>query len=165
VQGNPVHYGFGRTPTPGEIAALDIDVSPDGKGLPPGHGSVAEGAKIFAAACASCHGEKGELATLAGNALAGGIGTLASAKPVKTVGSYWPYSTILFDFVRRAMPFNAPQSLSADETYAVTAYVLALNGIIAQDAELNAQNLAAVKMPNREGFEAADWKAGQAVKP
>jgi len=152
------HYGFGRTPTPAEIAAFDIDVRPDGQGLPPGHGSAQEGAKIFATTCASCHGEKGELAQPTGNALAGGQGTLASAKPIKTVGSYWPYASTLYDFIRRAMPFNAPQSLSNDEVYAVTAYVLSLNNIVPEDAVLDAANLPKIRMPNRDGFKPADWQ-------
>ncbi len=158
AQGEEKRYGFGRTPTSAEIAAFDIDVRPDGQGLPPGHGSVPEGAGIFATKCASCHGEKAELAQPSGNLLAGGQGTLAFAKPVKTVGSYWPYATTLFDFIRRAMPFNAPQSLSNDEVYAVTAYVLSLNGIVGEDAVLDAATLPKLRMPNRDGFKAADWQ-------
>jgi len=152
-------YGFGHAPSAAQIAAFDIDVRPDGQGLPPGHGSVQDGAAIFAAKCASCHGEKGELVQPTGNALAGGQGTLASPKPLKTVGSYWPYASTLFDFVRRAMPFNAPQSLSNDELYAVTAYVLSLNGIVSDDAVLDAATLPRIKMPNRDGFKAAGWQA------
>jgi cytochrome c len=150
-------YGFGHQPSAAEIAAFDIDIRPDGQGLPPGHGSVSDGVAIFAATCAACHGEKGE-STKIGTALAGGIGTLASAKPNKTVGSYWPYATTLFDYIRRAMPFNAPQSLSNDEVYAVTAYILALNGIVPQDAVLDAQTLPQIKMPNRDGFTPAHWQ-------
>ncbi len=158
ARGEEAHYGFGRAPTPAEIAALDIDVRPDGQGLPPGHGSVKDGARIFATTCASCHGEKGENAALAGNALAGGQGTLVSAKPVKTIGSYWPYATTIFDFIRRAMPFDRPQSLSNDEVYAVTAYVLSLNGLVTEDGVLDAATLAKVEMPNRDGFTPADWQ-------
>ncbi len=110
----------------------DIDVRPDGQGLPPGHGNVRDGAALYAARCAGCHGARGEGA--AAEALAGGQGSLASAKPLRTVGSYWPYATTLFDYVRRAMPFDAPQSLSADETYAVSAYVLHLNGLLPEEA-------------------------------
>jgi len=154
----PARPSFGRAPTPQEIAAFDIDVAPDGKGLPPGHGTVQEGAKIFATACASCHGEKGEATTIAGGALAGGKGTLATPKPIKTVGSYWPYATTLFDYIHRAMPFNAPQSLSNDELYAVTAYVLSLNGLVDGSASLDAAKLAAIQMPNRDGFKPVDWQ-------
>lgn len=151
-------YGFGRTPTTAEVAALDIDARPDGQGLPSGHGNARDGAAVFAVACASCHGDKGQNASLTGGVLAGGAGTLTAVKPVKTIGSYWPYATTLFDFIRRAMPFNAPQSLSNDELYAVTAYLLSLNGIVADDAVLDAVSLPKVRMPNRDGFEAADWR-------
>jgi S-disulfanyl-L-cysteine oxidoreductase SoxD len=157
AQGEPAHYGFGRAPTPAEIAAFDIDVRPDGQGLPPGHGSVQDGAKIFATTCASCHGEKGETSAPTGVVLVGGQGTLSSVKPVKTIGSYWPYATTLFDYIRRAMPFNAPQSLSNDEVYAVTAYLLSLNKIVPDNAVLDARTLPEVRMPNRDGFEPADW--------
>ena len=143
-------FGVGRPPTAAELRAWDIDVRGDGAGLPSGHGSVARGAAIFAAKCAACHGAKGEGGV--GPALAGGIGTLATAAPVKTVGSYWPYAPPVFDYIRRAMPYNAPQSLSADETYAVTAYVLRLNGLVAADAVMDATSLPQVAMPNRGGF-------------
>lgn len=144
--------GLGRPATPETIAAWDIDVRPDGQGLPPGHGSVRDGAALYTARCAGCHGARGEGA--AAEALAGGQGGLASAKPLRTVGSYWPYATTLFDYVRRAMPFDAPQSLSADETYAVSAYVLHLNGLLPEDASLDAASLPKVAMPNRDGFTA-----------
>lgn len=133
-----------------DIAAWNIDVAPDGQGLPPGSGDVAMGGKVFAAKCAACHGAKGE--GLIGDQLIGGQGTLTSANPKRTVGSYWPYATTLFDYIRRAMPYNAPQSLSADDVYAVTAYVLHLNGIVPGDARLDARTLPRVKMPNRDGF-------------
>ena len=138
---------------PAEIAAWNIDIAPDGAGLPLGLGSVAQGAAIFAANCAGCHGEKGD----AGDGapipkLVGGAGTLASAKPVKTVGSYWPYATTLYDYIHRAMPLGNAQSLSPDQVYAVTAYVLSLNGIVGTDAVLDAHSLPEVRMPNRDGF-------------
>jgi cytochrome c len=141
---------LGRELKPEEIAAWDISIPPDGSGLPPGGGTATEGGAVYNAKCANCHGMKG----VGGPAdpLAGGIGTLASQKPVKTVGSYWPYATTLFDYVRRAMPFNAPQSLSNDEVYAVSAYLLSLNGIIAPEARMDAKTLPQVKMPNRDGF-------------
>jgi S-disulfanyl-L-cysteine oxidoreductase SoxD len=156
-------YDFGRPATPAEIAGWDIDASPDGAGLPPGHGDVRQGEAIFTAKCASCHGARGEGKPL--TRLAGGIGTLRDKKPEKTVGSYWPYATTLFDYVRRAMPLNAPQSLTPDEVYAVSACVLFLNGIIPQDTTLNADTLAKIKMPNRDGFVRAYPTLGASVKP
>ncbi len=156
-------YDFGRPATPAEIAGWDIDVSPSGVGLPPGHGDVRQGEAIFAAKCASCHGAHGEGKPM--DRLVGGIGTLHDKKPVKTVGSYWPYATTLFDYVRRAMPLNAPQSLTPDEVYAVSAYVLFLNGIVAQDTTLDEGTLAKVKMPNRDGFVSAYPPPGASAKP
>ena len=144
--------GIGRQPGADEIAGWDIDVSPDGAGLPPGHGSVAEGKAVFAAHCAACHALSPGGPALAGPVLAGGRGSLATAHPLRTVGSYWPYATTLFDYVRRAMPFNAPHSLSDDEVYAVTAYVLRANEIVDDGAVLDAGSLAAIRMPNRDGF-------------
>jgi S-disulfanyl-L-cysteine oxidoreductase SoxD len=116
--------GIGYVASPAQIAGWDIDVRADGEGLPPGHGSVHDGEKIFAETCAACHGAKGE-GKLA-DRLVGGFGTLVTSKPVRTVGSYWPYASTLFDYIRRAMPFNAPQSLTADQVYAVSAYILYL---------------------------------------
>lgn len=144
--------GLGRPATPAAIAAWDIDVRADGQGLPPGRGTVRDGAALFAARCAGCHGARGEGA--AADALAGGRGTLATAKPIRTVGSYWPYATTLFDYVRRAMPFDAPQSLTPDEVYAVSAYVLHLNRLLPEDGGLDAASLPEVVMPNRDGFTA-----------
>ena len=135
---------------PAEIARFDISVPPSGAGLPSGSGTARQGAAVYAAKCVACHGEKG--AGKPADALAGGIGSLATAKPVRTVGSYWPYSSTLFDYVRRAMPISNPLSLSDDEVYAVSAYVLFLNGIVGEDAVMNAQTLPLVKMPNRDGF-------------
>ena len=133
-----------------DLSAWNIDIAPDGRGLPPGSGDVAMGGRIFAEKCAACHGAKGE--GLIGDQLIGGRGTLASANPKRTVGSYWPYATTLFDYIRRAMPYNAPQSLSADEVYAVSAWILNRNGIVPDDARLDAHSLAAIRMPNRDGF-------------
>ena len=143
-------YGLGRPASPDDIAAWNIDVAPDGSGLPPGSGSVQQGQQLFADSCAACHGAHGEGKPM--DALAGGAGTLANAKPVKTVGSFWPYATTLYDFVHRAMPFNAPQTLSPDQTYAVVAYVLYLNRIVPADAVMDARTLPAVVMPARERF-------------
>jgi len=150
-------YGLGRPATQAEIAQWDIDVAPDGAGLPPGQGSVRGGEAIFAARCASCHGERGQGGPM--DRLAGGAGTIGTKKPVKTVGSFWPYATTLFDFVRRAMPYDAPQSLSPADTYAVCAYVLFLNGLLPADAELDAKSLPQVRMPNRDAFVSA-YKPG-----
>jgi cytochrome c len=143
---------FGRLATPTEIADADIDVHPDGAGLPPGAGSVAQGAAVYASKCAACHGEAGQKPLDPSLALTGGMGSLATPRAVQTVGSYWPYATTLFDYIRRAMPFSAPRSLTADQVYAVTAYVLWLNGIVADGTVLDANTLAAIRMPNRDGF-------------
>jgi len=156
-------YGFGRPASEQEIAGWNIDVSPSGAGLPPGRGDVKEGEAIYAAKCAACHGLHGEGKPMP--RLAGGLGTLRDKKPVKTVGSYWPYATTLFDYVRRAMPLDAPQSLTPDEVYAVSAYVLFLNGIVPQDATLDADTLAKIKMPNRDGFVSAYRPPGGGAKP
>jgi mono/diheme cytochrome c family protein len=143
-------FGIGRTATPAEIAGWNIDVDRDGNNLPPGSGSVGRGHEVFYQQCASCHGVKGEGGV--GDRLVGGQGTLAMPKPVRTVGSYWPYAPTLFDYIRRAMPQNAPQSLSNDDVYAVSAYILNLNGLLPADATLDARTLSAIKMPNRSMF-------------
>ncbi|MDE5443767.1 c-type cytochrome [Bradyrhizobium sp. CSA207] len=143
-------YGIGRPATPAEIAGWNIDIGRSGGNLPPGRGSVADGREVYAQQCTSCHGEKGEGGL--GDRLAGGQGTIGTAKPIRTVGSFWPYATTLFDYIRRAMPQNAPQSLSDDDVYAVSAYVLNLNGLVGADATLDAKSLSAVKMPNRDRF-------------
>src|SRR5690349_24544329 len=122
-------FGFGTAATPPQIAGWDIDITPTGKGLPPGSGSVAQGEALFAKLGAKCHGAKGE-GTDAAPALVGGIGSLATDKPVKTVGSYWSYATTLYDYIHRAMPADNPQSLKPDEVYALCAYILHLNGIV-----------------------------------
>jgi S-disulfanyl-L-cysteine oxidoreductase SoxD len=141
---------LGRAATPAEIAGWDISIPPDGSGLPPGSGTAAAGAAVYAAKCQSCHGEKG--AGQPNDRLVGGQGTLAGPAPVRTVGSYWPYATTVFDYVRRSMPYQDSQSLTNDEVYAVTAYLLHLNGVIAEGDAMNAQTLPRVKMPNRENF-------------
>ncbi|MET4256330.1 mono/diheme cytochrome c family protein [Bradyrhizobium sp. S3.12.5] len=143
-------YDFGRPATPGEIALWDIDVRPDGKGLPPGSGTVAQGKQVFTENCSGCHGDNGVGGLK--DRLVGGQGTLASSNPIKTVGSYWPYATTLFDYIRRAMPYQAPGSLSNEDTYAVAAYLLSLNGILTADGKLDRDSLPKVKMPNRDGF-------------
>jgi S-disulfanyl-L-cysteine oxidoreductase SoxD len=156
-------YNLGRAATPAEIAGWDIDASPSGAGLPPGHGDVRHGEAIFAAKCASCHGAHGEGKPMV--RLVGGIGRLRDKKPEKTVGSFWPYATTLFDYVHRAMPLNAPQSLTPEEVYAVSAYVLFLNGIVAQDTILDADTLAKIKMPNCDGFVSAYPTPSASTKP
>jgi S-disulfanyl-L-cysteine oxidoreductase SoxD len=142
---------FGQPIAPADIAAWDISISPDGAGLPPGRGTANQGEAVYAAKCQACHGEKG--AGGPNDTLVGGIGSLAPGKvPVKTVGSYWPYATTLFDYVRRAMPFPESKSLTDDQLYAVSAYILNLNGIVGTDDELDAKSLPKVSMPNRDGF-------------
>jgi S-disulfanyl-L-cysteine oxidoreductase SoxD len=141
---------LGRPATPAEVAGWDISIPPDGTGLPPGSGTPEQGAVVYVQKCQACHGEKG--AGQPNDRLVGGQGTLASASPVRTIGSYWPYATTVFDYVRRAMPYTQSQSLTNDEVYAVTAYLLHLNGIIGAQAVLNAQTLPQVQMPNREHF-------------
>jgi S-disulfanyl-L-cysteine oxidoreductase SoxD len=143
-------YRVGRPPTEDESRALGIMVAPDGTGLPPGSGTAVQGRAVFAARCASCHGPKGEGGD--GPALVGGKGTLATATPKRTVGSYWPYATTVWDFVNRAMPFNQPGTLSPDEVYAVSAYVLFLNDIVGEQEVMNARSLPGIRMPNRDGF-------------
>jgi mono/diheme cytochrome c family protein len=142
--------GLGQAATPEQIRGWDIDVRADGTGLPPGSGSVAQGRAIYETRCLACHGANGEKGTAP--RLAGGQGTLATKAPVLTVGSYWPYATTLYDYIHRAMPLDSPQSLTPNEVYAVTAYTLHLNGIVKADAVLDATALAAIRMPNRNGF-------------
>lgn len=143
-------YGVGRPPTAEEEKAWDISISPDGKELPPGSGTVAEGKEVYSRRCQRCHGEGGKGGDEA--VLVGGKGSLTSAKPLKTVGSYWPYSTTMFDYIRRAMPFKDPGTLTPNQVYAVTAYILNLNGIVGEGDKLDAQSLPKIKMPNKESF-------------
>jgi S-disulfanyl-L-cysteine oxidoreductase SoxD len=144
---------LGRHATPAELAALDIDVAPDGVGLPAGSGGAADGAAIFATRCAHCHGASGEGGPA--DRLVGGVGSLTTGAPILTTGSFWPYATTLFDYLRRAMPYDSPGSLSANEVYALTAFLLERNGVIEASARLDAASLPAVRMPNRDGFESA----------
>jgi mono/diheme cytochrome c family protein len=141
---------LGQVATPDEIAAWDISIDPSGAGLPAGSGSARTGAAIFAAKCAGCHGETG--GGKPNDALVGGVGSLLTDKPVKTVGSYWPYATTLFDYIRRAMPLPQSKSLTNEEVYALAAYILAQNRIIGEDDVMDARTLPQVKMPNRDGF-------------
>jgi cytochrome c len=144
--------GIGREAKPEEIAGWDIDIRPDGQGLPPGKGTVKEGEAIYVQQCAACHGEFGESAGR-WPIVAGGEGSLATHDPVKSIGSYWPYASTVIDYIRRAMPFGNAQSLSNDELYAVTAYVLYLNDILKDESfELNATTFKTIRLPNEPNF-------------
>ena len=141
----------GKPITAEEIAAWDITIGPDGAGLPPGSGTAKQGEAVYAGKCVACHGEKGTGKPY--DALAGGKDTLVAPQaPVRTVGSYWPYATTVFDYVRRARPVAETKSLTSDELYAVTAYILHLNGIVGETDTMNAETLPKVRMPNRDGF-------------
>ena len=142
---------FGKPISEADAAAWDISIGPDGVGLPAGSGTPQQGATVYAAKCAACHGAKGEGG--AGPRLVGGQGTLrAPTPPVQTVGSYWPYATTVFDYVRRTMPWDKPKTLTNDEVYAVTAYILNMNGIVKEGEAMNKDTLPKVRMPNRDGF-------------
>lgn len=142
--------GLGHQVSLETAAAWDISIPPDGHNLPPGSGTVAAGEKLYLARCINCHGKRGR--GLSAEELVGGVGGLTGDYPEKTVGSYWPYATTLFDYIRRAMPQDAPLSLTSDEIYALCAYLLFLNGVVAEADVMNAATLSAVEMPNREGF-------------
>lgn len=148
---SPRQYGLGAALDANQLAGWDIDVRPDGQNAPPGKGSVKQGEDIYMTKCAACHGEFGESAGRWPQ-VAQGKGTLATNDPVKTVGSYFPHLSSVFDYIRRAMPFGDAQSLTNDELYAVTAYVLNLNDIVADDFVLSKETWSKVKMPNAGGF-------------
>jgi cytochrome c len=146
-------FSVGRAPTPAELSAIDIEVLPDGRGLPAGSSTASAGKDVYTRRCVTCHGPTGVEGPQ--DVLVGGRGSLVSAsggRPVKTVGSYWPYATTLWDYVRRAMPFDHPGTLTTNEVYGATAYVLFLNGIVAEQDVLNESTLPKLKMPNRDGF-------------
>jgi cytochrome c len=147
----PALHGIGRVPRAGELRTLDISVAPDGTGLPAGHGTGRDGAALYQSLCAACHGARGE-GVGEFPALVGGTGSLRTSTPVLTVGSYWPYATTLWDYIHRAMPYMTPGVLAVDQVYAVTAYILALNGVIPVDTLLTETTLPRVRMPNRDGF-------------
>jgi cytochrome c len=142
--------GLGEPISAEDLAPWDISIQPNGDGLPAGSGTAAAGEQIYAVKCIACHGEKG--AGQPNDRLVGGQGTLTQLQQVRTIGSFWPYASTVFDYIRRAMPFQAPESLTNDEVYALTAYLLAMNGIIDEDDEMSARTLARVRMPNRDGF-------------
>ncbi len=142
--------GLGEAVSDEQSSAIDYTISVAGDGLPPGTGNAIAGAQVYAENCVACHGAGGQDGI--NDRLVGGQDSLDTANPLKTVGSYWPYATTIFDYVRRAMPYHAPGSLSNDELYAVTAYLLHLHGIIGEDIEMNALTLPQVKMPNRDNF-------------
>jgi cytochrome c len=151
--GYQISYGFGQPASEADIAALAIAIPPDGEHLPAGSGTWEQGKEVYAEKCVACHGEQLEgVKEVGGDTLIGGRGTLDSGSPAKTIESYWPYATTVFDFVRRAMPFAEPGSLTDDEVYAVTAYILAEGNIITKDQVMNAETLPKVEMPNRDGF-------------
>ena len=143
-------FGVGRTPAAGELNAIDIEILPDGRGLPPGRGTAAIGRDVYARRCETCHGPTGREGPQ--DVLAGGQGSLTTARPQKTVGSYWPYATTLWDYIRRSMPFDHPGTMTVDEVYAASAYVLFLSGIVGERDVLDQTTLPQVQMPNRNGF-------------
>jgi len=165
-----VHLGLGAAATSADITARDVDVGPDGAGLPKGSGTVVEGTAIYAAQCASCHGERGEgkpplYPRLIGrDSIAEGFQFGKDPRLVKTIGNYWPYATTVFDYVRRAMPQMTPGSLTNDQVYAVTAYLLAANAIIPMTASLDSASLVAVKMPYADRFVRDDRRGGKEVR-
>jgi cytochrome c len=142
--------GLGEPISEAELAPWDISIETNGDGLPPGSGTVAQGLAVYEAQCLACHGPEGQDGQH--DRLVGGHGTLTEFNQVRTIGSFWPYASTVFDYIRRAMPFNTPQTLTDDEVYAVTAYLLHLNGLLDADATLDAQTLKQVEMPNAEGF-------------
>ncbi len=144
-------FGLGRPATPDEVAAWDIDIRPDGQGLPEGQGSVEDGEVVFTDYCAVCHGDFGE-GVDRWPVLAGGQGTLASDNPVKTIGSYWPYLSTVWDYIHRAMPFGDAQSLTDDEVYAITAYLMYMNDLVDDDFVLSKENFLETRLPNEENF-------------
>jgi cytochrome c len=159
--------GIGRVATPEEIKKLDIDVMPDGRGLPDGKGTVAEGAKVYAAKCQACHGAEGRGGSaerLVDRESGKNWDFAINPKLVKTVGNYWPYATTLYDYTYRAMPFAQPGTLTPDETYSLVAYILALNKIVPEDAVMDRATLPKVVMPSRNRFVIDNRKGGKIVK-
>ena len=141
--------GLGRPPTAEELKS-QLEVRPDGRGLPPGSATAERGREVYARRCASCHGASGKEGPF--DPLVGGSGSLATLRPLKTVGSFWPYATTLWDYINRSMPYDRPGTLTTDEVYAATAFVLYLNGIVGAADNLTEATLPRVQMPNRDGF-------------
>lgn len=159
----PDRFGYGRPATAAEIAALDIDVTPDGAGLPPGRGTVQAGAAVYAAQCAICHGAAGEGVPGVGNQLVGRA-AIDSTGWNRTIGNYWPFAPTIFDYIRRTMPFDRPGSLADEQVYGLTAYLLHLNEIIPADAVMDARTLPQVVMPARDRFVPDDREASTVVR-
>ena len=156
-------YHLGRTPTPEEIQALDISIGPEGRELPSGSGTAQDGAKLYAQKCAQCHGPTGAEMAVYHRPLVGGKGSLTTTQPVKSIGNYWAFATTLWDYIRRAMPLDNQGSLSVNEVYALTAFLLYRNDIVKENDVLNAQSLPKIQMPNRNGFvpPRPEWKPGE----
>jgi mono/diheme cytochrome c family protein len=154
-----IFFGFGRPATPKEVAAMDIAIRPDGRGLPPGSGKASAGRAVYLVKCAACHGKTGVEGPFARL-----VGPMGDTTKVKTIGNYWPYATTLFDYTRRAMPYNAPGSLTNDEVYGLTAFLLAANRIIDSGMVVNASNLPGIEMPAKKLFIPDDRKGGPEIR-
>ena len=164
VQPLPDRPRLGKAISESDVAAWNIDIrTPDGQGLPAGRGSVAEGRQIYAAKCVACHGADAKGGPMFGT-MVGGIGSMTQTPRILTPGSMYPYAPILFDYIRRAMPMDKPQTLTNNEVYALSAYLLNLNGLVPQDAVMDAQSLTKVQMPNRNGFLIDDRPDARAVR-
>jgi cytochrome c len=164
VQPLPDKPRFGKPVSESDLAAWNIDIrTPDGAGLPAGRGSVAEGRSIYAAKCVACHGAEAKGGSVYGT-MVGGIGSFKGSPRVLTPGSMYPYAPILFDYIRRSMPMDRPQTLSANEVYALSAYLLNLNGLVPAGAVMDADSLPKVQMPNRDGFLVDDRPDAKAVR-
>jgi cytochrome c len=163
----PARFGFGRAATPAEISAWDIAVRPDGQGLPPGRGTARQGAVVYAARCAACHGasgREGPFDQLVGREPRAGFPFGTDPKYVKTIGNYWPYATTLYDYINRAMPLNAPGSLAPDQVYSLVAYVLWRNELVADTAVIDRKTLPRVVMPAHDRFVVDDRKGGTEIR-
>jgi cytochrome c len=152
LHGQGKQFHLGHPPTPAQVRRWNITVLPDGAGLPPGSGTAAQGERMYRDTCSGCHGDRGQGVDQLGPQVAGGFGTLKSENPILTVGSYWPYATTVWDYIHRAMPYGRPGSLSANQTYALTAFLLYMNGIVKRNAVMDRETLPKVRMPNRHGF-------------
>lgn len=156
---------LGAVLDPRDVVPIDLTIMPDGSGLPQGRGNVARGSTVYGEQCAACHGDAGAGGVGAIPRLTGGVGSLSSQKPVKTINSFWPSAPMVFDYIRKAMPPTAPQTLSANDIYAVTAYLLSIDGIVPGKTTLDAKGLANVQMPNRAGFRPQWSTEGKPISP